>query len=129
MATRRADTIRGALVSVWLAACGGQGPHPSATAPTPPSPAPAEAPSAADSTEPRFQMTRAMIPMRDGASLETVIFSPSSMPKALPMLLVRTPYGIPKDDRSVRSEWYAPLRADGYIFVFQNLRGRFGSSR
>jgi uncharacterized protein len=43
------------------------------------------------------------------------------------MLLVRTPYGISKDDRSVRSEWYAPLRADGYIFVFQNLRGRFGS--
>jgi putative CocE/NonD family hydrolase len=68
-----------------------------------------------------------MIPMRDGISLETVLFSRSAMPKALPMLLARTPYGIPKDDRNVRSEWYVALRADGYIFVFQNLRGRFGS--
>src|SRR5688572_8737135 len=107
MATPRADTIR-ALVSVWLAACGGQGPRPSVTAPTPPSPTPAEAPSAADSTEPRFQMTRAMIPMRDGVSLETLILSPSPLQKPLPMLLVRTPYGIPKDDHNLRSEWYAP---------------------
>lgn len=119
----RGDTMRRALVSVWLAACACQGPRHGALPPTPP----ATLASARDSAEPRFEMTRAMIPMRDGASLETVIFSPSSMPKALPMLLVRTPYGIPKDDRNVRSEWYAPLRADGYIFVLQNLRGRFGS--
>jgi uncharacterized protein len=82
---------------------------------------------APESAEPRFETTRVMIPMRDGVSLETLIFSPSARQRPLPMLLVRTPYGIPKDDRSLRSEWYAPLRADGYIFVFQSLRGRFGS--
>jgi putative CocE/NonD family hydrolase len=95
-------------------------------------------PPPASVAEPRFDMLRVMIPMRDGVSLETVIFTPQALPNAapqapspspkpLPMLLARTPYGIPSDDRSVRSEWYAPLRADGYIFVFQNLRGRFGS--
>jgi putative CocE/NonD family hydrolase len=68
-----------------------------------------------------------MIPMRDGVSLETAIFTPNDAAKPLPILLTRTPYGIPADDRAVMSEWYRPLRADGYIFVFQNLRGRFQS--
>jgi uncharacterized protein len=127
MVRARRETTRRALVAVALAACGCQGSRHGAVSSMPPS-ASATAPSAArDGAEPRFEMTRVMIPMRDGVSLETVVFSPSPLPKPLPMLLVRTPYGIRKDDRSVRSEWYAPLRADGYIFVFQNLRGRFGS--
>jgi hypothetical protein len=135
MANGHGETMRRVLVGVWLAACGGPGSPQGATAPAPPataagSPAatdPALSASLARDGEPRFEMTRVMIPMRDGVSLETVIFAPSPLPKALPILLVRTPYGISKDDRSVRSEWYAPLRADGYIFVYQNLRGRFGS--
>ncbi|EYF04879.1 X-Pro dipeptidyl-peptidase [Chondromyces apiculatus DSM 436] len=66
--------------------------------------------------------------MRDGARLETVILAPRGATKPLPMLLQRTPYGIP--DASVNLGAHpslAPLLADGYIFVFQNIRGRFRS--
>jgi putative CocE/NonD family hydrolase len=76
---------------------------------------------------PSFEMTRAMVPMRDGVSLETVILAPRTAPKDLPMLLVRTPYGVPVDERRLMGEWYAPLRADGYVFVWQSVRGLFGS--
>jgi len=68
-----------------------------------------------------------MIPMRDGVRLETVIFAPKNADKPLPVLLTRTPYGIPNDDKWTRSPWAAPLVADGYIWVGQNLRGRFAS--
>ncbi len=49
----------------------------------------------------------------------------------LPILLDRTPYGVPADDKTLSSKDspYRPLIADGYIFVFQNLRGRFKSGR
>ena len=42
---------------------------------------------------------RAMVPMRDGAKLETVILVPKTRREApLPILLKRTPYGVPDDD-------------------------------
>jgi putative CocE/NonD family hydrolase len=72
-------------------------------------------------------MTRAMVPMRDGVALETMVFAPRAAAKPLPMLLTRTPYGVPADARALDDDWYRTLRADGYIFVHQNLRGRFGS--
>jgi hypothetical protein len=68
-----------------------------------------------------------MIPMRDGVRLQTVIFIPGGTSQTLPILLTRTPYGVPADARPLMGEWYAPLRAAGYIFVMQNLRGRFAS--
>lgn len=72
-------------------------------------------------------MKKAMIPMRDGVRLETVIFTPRNAPGPLPMLLDREPYGIPKDEEFTRAPSAAPLLADGYILVWQNLRGRFES--
>jgi uncharacterized protein len=68
-----------------------------------------------------------MIPMRDGIRLETVIFAPKDAKKPLPFLLTREPYGIPKDTLLLGRPWAAPFLADGYIWVWQNLRGRFGS--
>src|SRR5690242_1787090 len=101
-----------AALALGMAGCDRSPPsaasQPAADAPTAPT-----APSHA-SAEPSFDMQRAMLPMRDGVSLETVIFTPRPLPKPLPMLFTRTPYGIPSDDRSVRSEWFAPLRANGY---------------
>jgi uncharacterized protein len=44
-----------------------------------PAPAPAPRP-------PAFTMTKAMVPMRDGVKLETVIFSPVDAKKPLPVL-------------------------------------------
>lgn len=74
-----------------------------------------------------FTETRAMIPMRDGMKLQTVIFAPKMAAPSLPFLLMRTPYGAPESPRPLTSEPYAELVAEGYIFVFQDIRGRYKS--
>jgi putative CocE/NonD family hydrolase len=73
-----------------------------------------------------FIKTDAMIPMRDGVKLHTVIFAPRGAREPLPILLERTPYGARDDERGLR-ERYWHLIADGYIFAFQDIRGRFKS--
>ncbi len=69
-----------------------------------------------------------MIPMRDGIKLQTVILTPIKQNTRLPILLERTPYGVPAGPfpKPVAPR-YKELAHDGYIFVFQNLRGRFKS--
>ena len=75
---------------------------------------------------PGFKSIEEMIPMRDGVKLHTLIVSPEGMQGKLPILLLRTPYGIDGRDSTVRST-YKELADDGYIFVFQDLRGKFKS--
>lgn len=75
-----------------------------------------------------FNRQEVMIPVRDGVHLQTVIFTPKQAKGLLPFLIMRTPYGVPKDEeRLVKSGNYDELIADGYIFVMQNIRGRFKS--
>jgi len=74
-----------------------------------------------------FTRQEVMIPARDGIHLETVIFTPRQLSSPLPILLVRTPYGVPADEKGLDSGRYDDLIADGYIFVMQNIRGRFKS--
>src|SRR5580765_6084802 len=78
-----------------------------------------------DSLEKREEM----IPMRDGLKLHTEIYSPKNAGEALPILMVRTPYGIANPDSGISNMIYryADMVADGYIFVFQDIRGRYGS--
>ncbi|HMA54113.1 MAG TPA: CocE/NonD family hydrolase [Acidobacteriota bacterium] len=76
---------------------------------------------------PEFGITEAMIPTRDGVRLHTIIFSPTKVSAPLPFLVMRTPYGAPESARSWATESYAELLAEGYIFVFQDIRGRFKS--
>jgi len=77
---------------------------------------------------PKFARTEVMIPMRDGVRLQTVYFIPLDQKERLPILLLRTPYGVPETDRSLqKSPAFKELVDDGYIFAFQNLRGRFKS--
>jgi hypothetical protein len=73
-----------------------------------------------------FTKTESMIPMRDGIRLHTVIFQPRNAPEKLPILLSRTPYGALADEKALR-DGAASLIADGYIFAFQDIRGRFQS--
>ncbi len=73
-----------------------------------------------------FIKTEVMIPVRDGIKLHTVIFRPRASTEPLPILLERTPYGARSDERSVLSS-YGHLIDDGYIFAFQDIRGRFKS--
>jgi putative CocE/NonD family hydrolase len=69
------------------------------------------------------QFTR--IPVRDGIHLNTSICQPVGDHPPLPFLLTRTPYGIAAD--TVVGNDYRFLASDGYIFVYQDIRGRFGS--
>ncbi len=74
-----------------------------------------------------YQRTEAMIPMRDGAKLHTVILKPADIQTLLPFLIQRTPYGADGTNQasffSVRPE----LARDGYIYVAQDIRGRYKS--
>ena len=49
------------------------------------------------------------------------------MKEPLPILLQRTPYGVPEKAPETIPPNLHELADDGYIFVFQNLRGRFKS--
>jgi len=76
---------------------------------------------------PAFTFKEVMIPVRDGVHLQTAIITPADQSKPLPILLKRTPYGIPDRAWDTVSPTYRELMKDGYIMVFQNLRGRFKS--
>ncbi len=75
-----------------------------------------------------FTYEEVMVPMRDGAKLQTVIIRPSGKTGKLPILLQRTPYGVPGAAALERCprRWRF-LMEDGYILVFQNMRGQFKS--
>lgn len=69
--------------------------------------------------------TDTLIPMRDGVHLFTVIVVPPGAAGPLPILMTRTPYGASGEAGMARR---APeLGLGGYIAVFQDIRGRFGS--
>jgi putative CocE/NonD family hydrolase len=74
-----------------------------------------------------FSFREVMVPMRDGVHLQTVILTPVQQTAPLPILLRRTPYGVPDKAPTEIPDSAKPLMADGYIFVIQNLRGRFKS--
>jgi putative CocE/NonD family hydrolase len=75
---------------------------------------------------PTFEKTEVMIPMRDGVKLHTNIFVPKGFNEALPFFFVRTPYGIEGGERNFNGP-FSELARDGYIFVFQDIRGRYKS--
>lgn len=75
------------------------------------------------------------VPMRDGATLFTVIYSPretlhQTKLGALPMLMMRTPYSVGpygEDKFPAKLGPHPAMMRDGYIFVYQDVRGRFMS--
>jgi putative CocE/NonD family hydrolase len=102
-------------------------PTPSVPLPSAPTTAATATTDPAAQTAPAITVTRAMIPMRDGVKLETVLLAPKEPRKALPFLLRRTPYGVPSDTDLEKPRPPSRLDADGYIRVIQNVRGRFKS--
>jgi putative CocE/NonD family hydrolase len=78
-------------------------------------------------TESQFDRTEAEIPMRDGVKLHTLVYVPKEAKGPLPIIFIRTPYGI--DGRPERNfqNYLKDLVDDGYIFAFQDIRGRFRS--
>src|SRR5246127_981404 len=81
----------------------------------------------APAAQPIFQFQEVMVPVRDGVHLQTVILTPANASKPLPILFRRTPYGVPQKAPEQMPASLKELAQDGYIFVIQNLRGRFKS--
>jgi putative CocE/NonD family hydrolase len=79
-------------------------------------------PSAAD----RFEVSDVMVPMRDGKRLHTKIFTPRGQTGPLPIIFKRTPYGIQGAAGNFNA-YYKALADEGYIFVHQDIRGKFES--
>jgi putative CocE/NonD family hydrolase len=75
----------------------------------------------------KFEKREEMIQMRDGVHLHTLIFLPENQTEALPILMARTPYGISQASSDSINRRYRELVKDGYIFVQQDIRGRYGS--
>ncbi|HEX8388082.1 MAG TPA: CocE/NonD family hydrolase [Sphingomonas sp.] len=88
--------------------------------------APAPAVGTAPAESP-FIATEAMVPMRDGAKLHTVIFRPRDATGPLPILFSRSPYGVQTTPPPRIPRSWAALMKDGYIVVQQSMRGRFKS--
>jgi uncharacterized protein len=84
-------------------------------------------PAQTESKPPLFTFQEVMIPMRDGVHLQTVILVPIDQKGPLPILFRRTPYGVPEKAPTEMPASWKELSSDGYIFVIQNLRGRFKS--
>ena len=76
-----------------------------------------------------FQKTDVMVPMRDGVRLHTEIYVPKNSAEPLPFIFERTPYGLNDDEKGFTAKFgiYQELIPEGYIFVFQDIRGRYGS--
>jgi putative CocE/NonD family hydrolase len=72
--------------------------------------------------------TDVMIPMRDGVKLHAEVWRPRGDISKLPILMQRSPYGFgsSKVKRSMAAE-YNELAQEGFIFVLEDIRGRFGS--
>lgn len=80
-----------------------------------------------------YRKKTVMLPMRDGVKLFTVIMSPVGNTMALPILITRTPYGadLPvAEDSAINISgvpYYGSMAKEGYIFVFQDIRGKYKS--
>ena len=76
----------------------------------------------------QYERRELSIPVRDGVKLFAVALTPKSTTSPLPIILIRTPYSaaglLPNADLPPQ---YKELAEDGYIFVAEDIRGRFGS--
>lgn len=71
-----------------------------------------------------------MVPMRDGVKLFTIVYAPRDTTRTYPVLLLRTPYSIPPYEPDVYRRRLGPsaeFDSAAYIFVFQDVRGKFRS--
>jgi putative CocE/NonD family hydrolase len=82
---------------------------------------------AQNNTDSKYERQEIMIAMRDGIHLNTVIFTPKSKNEKYPLLMLRTPYGVSNRPFPDKSGYTRDMADDGYIFVFQDIRGRYKS--
>ena len=76
-------------------------------------------------TADQYNIKEVMIPMRDGIKLHTMILTPKEQKEPLPFLLSRTPYGVSDVSSPEKNVYEKDMAAEGYIFVYQDIRGRY----
>jgi putative CocE/NonD family hydrolase len=77
-----------------------------------------------------YDKVEQMITMRDGVRLFTVIYSPKDKTQKYPIMLYRTPYSVGPYGATDYKESLGPsplFQDEKYIFVYQDVRGKFMS--
>ncbi|HYR91938.1 MAG TPA: CocE/NonD family hydrolase [Terriglobia bacterium] len=76
-----------------------------------------------------YSKSEHQIAMRDGIKLFTVVYAPKDTTQTYPILMMRTPYGAgpygPANYRPLGPN--LAFEREGYIFVYQDVRGRYMS--
>jgi putative CocE/NonD family hydrolase len=78
----------------------------------------------------RYEKREHLVPMRDGVRLFTSVYAPKDRSKAYPILVRRTPYSVKPYGEGEFPEFLGPSRlftGEGYIFVYQDVRGAYMS--
>jgi len=95
--------------------------------------APPAAPRPAYDVRGHYRKSVHMIPMRDGVTLHTTVYAPARTDERFPILLLRTPYGTGPYGADEYRPFLGPsphssaFEEEGFIFVFQDVRGKFKS--
>jgi uncharacterized protein len=80
--------------------------------------------------EDQYSKKEFRIPMRDGTRLFASVYSPRDVSRTYPILLTRTPYSIAPYGENNYPDGLGPsreLEKEGFIFVYQDVRGRMMS--
>jgi putative CocE/NonD family hydrolase len=84
----------------------------------------------ADYIKANYQKYEYQIPMRDGKKLFTSVYVPKDQSKKYPIMMDRTPYSVAPYGADAYKGSLGPSSLflhDGYIFVYQDVRGRWMS--
>jgi len=83
----------------------------------------------ADYIKSHYVKREVMIPMRDGVKLFTSIYEPKDHKQKYPIMLDRTPYSVSPYGKEFRNSLGPDelFPREGYIFVYQDVRGRWMS--
>lgn len=84
----------------------------------------------ADYIKQNYAKREVMIPMRDGVKLFTSIYEPKDTSQKYPIMLDRTPYTVSPYGADKYKTSLGPdelFAREGYIFAYQDVRGRFMS--
>ena len=77
-----------------------------------------------------YEKSEHMVPMRDGTRLFTAVYTPRDQSREYPVLMNRTPYGVAPYGADAYPRSIGPSRElaeSGYVFVYQDVRGRLMS--
>jgi hypothetical protein len=80
-------------------------------------------------TRAHYEKAEYMVAMRDGVKLYTQVYTPKDKTQKYPIILFRTPYSVRYyGAKHFRREFFNELYTrEGFIFVYQDVRGKFRS--